>query len=154
MRSPQITGLETPCPGSGAFQRMFFSADHSTGRFVSELTPLRPGPRHSGQFSAVAIGAESKQRAVQMMEGGSFMKHRGTEGTERTGKDLDDHAFDAIFEQGNVEVNEKSDSGFAQSQVREQWASWMAAASRRPEFDNQSVRTGVMMKNPSSMTSP
>src|SRR5687768_910014 len=48
-RSPQITGVELPRPGSGTFQTMFFVSLQVTGGFAVVETPLKCGPRHCGQ---------------------------------------------------------------------------------------------------------
>ena len=62
MRSRQMMGVEPLTPGIATFQTTFSSVVHLTGRFFSLLTPLRSGPRHCGQFSAVAF--RSKDRRV------------------------------------------------------------------------------------------
>src|SRR5690349_3182285 len=51
---PQTIGDECPRPSMGVFHLMFFAGFHSTGRFVSVETPEPSGPRHCGQFAAVA----------------------------------------------------------------------------------------------------
>src|SRR5688500_4772807 len=53
-RSFQMIGVEPLQPGIANFHATFSSVDHLTGRFFSALTPLRLGPRHCGQFSALA----------------------------------------------------------------------------------------------------
>src|SRR5262245_23290080 len=52
MRSPQTTGVLTPAPWSGTFQRTFSLADQRTGRFFSVVMPEPLGPRQPGQSSA------------------------------------------------------------------------------------------------------
>src|SRR5688572_14161903 len=54
-----MIGVEPLHRGSVSFQTTFSSVVHLTGRFLSELTPLRLGPRHWGQFSASAIVSEN-----------------------------------------------------------------------------------------------
>ena len=52
MRLPQTMGVETPRPRSLTRQATFSVSLHVEGRFDSEDTPVSPGPRHAGQFSA------------------------------------------------------------------------------------------------------
>src|SRR5262245_47672888 len=57
---PAMTGLECPCPGSGAFQRMFLSLLHSIGSPVCPETPEPLGPRNCGQSPPLAEDARSR----------------------------------------------------------------------------------------------
>src|SRR5687768_7902102 len=49
--SPHTTGDECARPGIGVFHLMF-DASQLTGKPASLETPVPPGPRHPGQFSA------------------------------------------------------------------------------------------------------
>lgn len=44
-------GDELPRSGNGTFHRMFLVLLHSVGRFLSGVTLLPSGPRHSGQLA-------------------------------------------------------------------------------------------------------
>jgi hypothetical protein len=48
MRSFQMIGVDSPSPGIGAFQRMFFRSLHSSGGVPCGATPSARGPRHCG----------------------------------------------------------------------------------------------------------
>src|SRR5689334_3001219 len=50
-----MQGVEPPRPGRGSRQSTFSVLLHFVGRFVSELIPSFRGPRHCGQFSALAV---------------------------------------------------------------------------------------------------
>ena len=54
IRSSQTIGVDPVHSGISSFQAMLVLSSHSTGRFVSALTPSRVGPRQFGQFSACA----------------------------------------------------------------------------------------------------
>src|SRR5579872_5429994 len=60
--SPQMMGVAPLQLGSGSFQATFSCGLHFEGRFFSWLTPFNSGPRHCGQFSALA---EKKVRAAR-----------------------------------------------------------------------------------------
>src|SRR5436190_13877633 len=49
-----MAGVEAEGPGSGRIQATFSVFDHFTGRFFSGLEPSKFGPRHWGQFAAMA----------------------------------------------------------------------------------------------------
>src|SRR5579871_591422 len=53
--------------GRGSFQVTFSSADHLTGKPVSEVVELRFGPRHCGQFSARTNRARSTRAAAVLI---------------------------------------------------------------------------------------
>ena len=53
-RSPQMTGVAEPSPGSAIFQRTFDDSLHVTGGSPAGATPLCSGPRHSGQNPAAS----------------------------------------------------------------------------------------------------
>src|SRR5258708_420571 len=57
-RSPQIIGVAPLRLGIGMRQVTFSVLDQATGRFFSPLVPSRLGPRHCGQFSAIASRAK------------------------------------------------------------------------------------------------
>ena len=74
IRSPQTIGVDPDQAGIASFQAMFRSVSHSTGRFVSVLTPSPVGPRQAGQFSARAtpdaqVAATSNTPATQVTSG-------------------------------------------------------------------------------------
>ncbi len=50
--SPRTIGLPRPSPGTSTFQRTFLASDHSSGGSAVGLSPVRSGPRHSGQSAA------------------------------------------------------------------------------------------------------
>ena len=58
-RSPQMTGVPEPRPGSATFQRIFFVSDHSTGGFAVFETPVANGPRHCAQNRALSADCAS-----------------------------------------------------------------------------------------------
>ena len=71
IQSPQTIGVDPDQAGMASFQAMLRSVSHSTGRFVSALTPSPVGPRHAGQFSApttpgTAVAASSSTAATRM----------------------------------------------------------------------------------------
>ena len=51
---PHTTGDELPTSGNATRQRTFLSLLQVVGNFVSGLMPSWDGPRHEGQFPAVA----------------------------------------------------------------------------------------------------
>ena len=53
-RSPQTIGLPWPSPGMSSFQRTFLPSAHSSGGSAVGPSPVRSGPRHSGQFGPAA----------------------------------------------------------------------------------------------------
>src|SRR5207302_9425018 len=52
--SPQTTGDDQPKPGTATFQRIFLSADHSSGIGAPPETPAMAGPRNCGQSASPA----------------------------------------------------------------------------------------------------
>src|SRR5438445_11897158 len=87
-RSPQTIGEETPRPRRGAFQAIFSSRLHFTGRPVSGETPVPRGPRHWGQLSAQVIEVRSRirgmaARTVTSLLAGSCTKQAADRGADR-----------------------------------------------------------------------
>src|SRR5262245_23887635 len=64
MWSFQTTGLLTPAPARGTFQRTLVVADHSSGRFFSAEMPRLSGPRQPGQSSAREAGVAASNRMM------------------------------------------------------------------------------------------
>src|SRR5262249_8794225 len=62
-RSPQMTGVEPPLPGSGSFQTRLLVSLHCAGRRVSREIPLLSGPRPLGPFSGSGRAAPLSRRA-------------------------------------------------------------------------------------------
>ena len=70
--SPQMMGVEVPCPSMATFHLMFSSSPHVTGGFAVVDTPVAFGPRHWCQLSVndspkAGIGmAISNRHALRM----------------------------------------------------------------------------------------
>ncbi len=52
--SSQMAGVAALGPGKSTLQATFSVLDHSDGSSRSVVEPLKNGPRHCGQFSALA----------------------------------------------------------------------------------------------------
>src|SRR5262249_989284 len=60
-RSPKMTGVPPLLPGSGAVHKTPSVLLHVVGRFVSEVDPLKNGPRHCGQAAAESVGGSERK---------------------------------------------------------------------------------------------
>ena len=57
MRLPQMMGVAPDLAGIASFHEIFSVVLQWSGRSFSVLIPFREGPRHCGQFSAMAGSA-------------------------------------------------------------------------------------------------
>jgi len=64
-RSRHSAGVELPRSGSGTRQHTFSFVLQWSGRFFSVAMPLPSGPRHPGQFAAVARAANAIQAQIK-----------------------------------------------------------------------------------------
>src|SRR5262249_17376438 len=78
--SPETTGVLTPAPWRGIFQRTFWVRDQRVGRFFSADTPEPPGPRQPGQ-SPAGISARAPSSKREPTEA----RHQGRKPLRRAG---------------------------------------------------------------------